>query len=70
MLSTVAKHFRENHNAESNTLSFWAIEQIHLGIRGGDLEQQLLQRESYWIFNLNTVFPYGINENNLFTTFI
>ncbi|OCT82942.1 hypothetical protein XELAEV_18025477mg, partial [Xenopus laevis] len=69
-LSTVAQHFREFHNSDPKKLSFWAIEQVKLGIRKGNLEQELLKRESQWIFKLNTVSPHGINENNLFTAFL
>ncbi|XP_041424947.1 uncharacterized protein LOC121395456 isoform X1 [Xenopus laevis] len=70
ILSTVASHFKQYHNMNPSNVKFWAIEQIQLGIRGGDLEQELLKRETHWIFKLNSVSPNGINENILFNAFL
>ena len=44
------------------TLRFQGIEMVKPLKRGGDRDRVLLQREAYWIHELNTVFPKGLNE--------
>lgn len=61
-LSTVAWHFKQFYNMNPAGLQFWAMRKIDLGIRKGNIEQELLRRESNWIFQLNTISPHGINE--------
>uniref|UniRef100_A0A803KCG6 Reverse transcriptase domain-containing protein n=1 Tax=Xenopus tropicalis TaxID=8364 RepID=A0A803KCG6_XENTR len=70
ILSTVASHFLTYHNGNPEKLQFWGIEHVSLGIRGGNISEFLLKRESKWIYTLNTLAPTGLNEKIDFSTFL
>lgn len=38
--------------------------------RGGNLINQLLRREAFWIYELNTIEPYGLNETQDLSSFL
>ena len=57
----VAAHFKKaGHNL--NNLRYVGVEKVEKPPRGGDLDRLLLQRETYWIYFLNTMSPDGLNE--------
>ena len=57
----VALHFKQaGHNLGS--FRYIGIERVSKPLRGGDWEKRLLQRETYYIFSLNTMSPNGLNE--------
>ena len=59
--SPVAAHFKAaGHNL--NTFRYLGVEKVERSRRGGDIEKKLLQRETYWIYKLNTMSPNGLNE--------
>lgn len=37
--------------------------------KGGDIHKKLVQRESFWIFKLKTMYPYGLNSHMDLTVF-
>lgn len=41
-----------------------------LEVRGGNMEQKLLQRENKWIFHLQTLHPAGLNEGLFLLCFV
>jgi len=56
----LAVHFTDfNHPITS--LRYIGIEKISSLRRGGDLDQILLKRESFWIHKLKTLTPHGLN---------
>ena len=67
--SSVARHF---HSAghDANMLKFMGLEMVNRSPRGGDRENRLLQREAWYIFNLNTCIPNGMNEELSLTCFL
>ena len=60
MSSPIAAHFIEAGHSISS-LRYTGIEHVSLSRRGGDLERQLLRREAYWMYFLNTRAPFGLN---------
>lgn len=60
-ISMASRHFLEAHRGDNSTFSFMGIARFCLSIRRGDLNKQLLLRESKWIFDLSTRVPSGLN---------
>lgn len=58
----VAVHFiKQNHQVHE--MKGMVIEHVPPLNRGGDRNRRLLQRESFWIYTLDTVTPRGLNIN-------
>ncbi|OCT55904.1 hypothetical protein XELAEV_18001096mg [Xenopus laevis] len=71
LLSSIAKHIYCIHNGEHRGSYFQGIDRLHGDIRGGDLDNKLLQMETSWIFKLNTYkSEYGLNGQLNFQAFI
>ena len=67
--SSIARHFNlVGHNV--STLRFQGIQVIPPLRRGGDREKKLLQQECFWIHNLQTEAPKGLNEEMLLSCFL
>ncbi|XP_041424610.1 uncharacterized protein LOC121395346 isoform X1 [Xenopus laevis] len=62
-VSAISKHIMLNHNGNFNLIKFQGIELVKLGVRGGDLQKKIDQREVYWIFTLKTRLPQGLNSD-------
>lgn len=60
--SPVAAHFKRAGHAVS-ALRYIGVERVDQPLRGGDRGKKLLQRETFWIYFLNTLSPYGLNED-------
>ncbi|XP_069816651.1 vomeronasal type-2 receptor 1-like [Dendropsophus ebraccatus] len=69
-LKPIPRHFLTEHNSDHRGLKVRGIDQINLGIRGGDVTRRLLQVESKWMTVLNTVQPGGLNERLSFACFL
>lgn len=67
--SSVSQHFQLAKHAISD-LKFLGIERVLPKRRGGDVDKKLLQRESFWIFELNSLFPKGMNEEINYSCFL
>ena len=67
--SSVARHFMEAGH-DICTLRFQGIESIVASRRGGDRDRLLLQREAFWIHELATEYPLGLNEELLLGCFL
>lgn len=66
----MAKHFRDSGHVNINDLKVMVLEVVEKNIRGGDRLKLLLQRETYWIYTLNSmVFP-GLNEELDFSPYL
>lgn len=70
----VAKHYHMAHGGLNSILEVYGVEHIILGIRGGDVNKQLLQKEARWMFQLKTIYPdkWGVFSKKctyLFCTF-
>ena len=66
----MARHYVEAGHGSVASLKFWGIEKIAPKSRGGDIINNLLRREAYWIYTLNTVEPLGLNECNNLSCFL
>ncbi|KAL2080587.1 hypothetical protein ACEWY4_024380 [Coilia grayii] len=58
----IARHYKVMNHGSATSLKFIGLERVQPNPRGGNLIKQLLQREAYWINELNTVEPHGLNE--------
>lgn len=66
--TSVAQHFAAARHSVSDLR--WAIlEQIYEQ-NIGNLKNKLLRRETYWIVELDTMAPKGLNENCCFSAFL
>ncbi|OCT67316.1 hypothetical protein XELAEV_18038609mg [Xenopus laevis] len=71
LLSSTAKHVHCIHNGNYTGSYFQGIDQLHRDIRGGDLDNKLLQLETTWIFRLNTYkMEFGLNGHLNFQAFV
>ncbi|OCT72012.1 hypothetical protein XELAEV_18034994mg [Xenopus laevis] len=62
LLSAIAKHIFCIHNGHYTGSYFQGINRLHGDIRGGDLNNKLLQLETTWNFRLNTYkSEFGLN---------
>ncbi|XP_071982900.1 peroxisomal membrane protein PMP34 isoform X2 [Engystomops pustulosus] len=68
-LTSVAMHFLNFHNSYCKGIKIYGLEKIDTNIRGGNPIPLLLQKESRWIYELDTMTPTGLNEEWLFTGF-
>ena len=59
--SPVALHFAQMKHPPTS-FRYTGIEQVQISRRGGDLKEALLKREAYWITELDTLAPVGMNE--------
>ena len=67
----IARHYKDaGHGANPDTLRFWGLERVPKSPRGGDHTVRLLQRECNWVFKLNCVQPYGLNDSNNLSCFL
>lgn len=62
--SAASVHFTKQHGGSVKDLRICGIESIGTNARGGDRHRLLLKREAFWIFQLNTVFPQGLNHRS------
>ena len=60
----IARHYKDAGHGSPATLQFWGLEKVEESPRGGDHNARLLRRESHWVFKLNCVQPYGLNDSN------
>ena len=58
----MAVHFNENKH-EFKELEFVAIEKVDL-VNGENANNTLLTREAYWMAQLSTISPYGLNKRS------
>ncbi|OCT82610.1 hypothetical protein XELAEV_18025139mg, partial [Xenopus laevis] len=71
LLSAIAKHIVCMHNGHYAGSYFQGIDRLHGDIRGGDLDNKLLQLETTWIFRLNAYkSEFGLNGHLNFQAFV
>ncbi|CAJ0955580.1 unnamed protein product [Ranitomeya imitator] len=62
--------FFEVHHSNPKGLQFRGIDHVYMGIRGGNVKQKLLQKETRWMVTLDTLSPTGLNEAISFKSFL
>lgn len=60
MTNSVSKHAASHHNCKFEEFTITPIEQISPNSR--NKTDLLCKREMFWIFQLHTLIPYGLNE--------
>ncbi len=66
--SPVFRHFESAKHSFSD-FKFLGIERVLLQRRGCNLDRNLLQRETFWMFELKSLTPTGLNEEMDFACF-
>lgn len=69
-LTPVAEHYLDHHSGKYGGTQIVGLERVFGNGRGGDLGIVLLQKESRWIFDTNSLSPNGLNAELLFTGFL
>ncbi|XP_077344465.1 uncharacterized protein LOC143988608 [Lithobates pipiens] len=70
METAISRHVGLFHAFNPKFITFSALEHIPLDVRGGSVDNILLQHEAEWIFNLRATIPPGFNENLSFKPFL
>ncbi|OCT90662.1 hypothetical protein XELAEV_18019279mg [Xenopus laevis] len=65
--TSVSRHWAE-YNHTISQLRWMVLEEVVL--KSGNVDQKPLQRETYWIWKLNTLAPRGLNEAINYTCFL
>lgn len=60
-ISAASQHFAAKDSGNINSCSVVAIEKVSLPIRGGDIKRKLLNRETFWMHQLQSISPLGLN---------
>ncbi len=58
----IVRHYKERNHGPAASLKFTGIERVTPNPRGGNIINQLLKREAYWIYTLNSLELHGLNE--------
>uniref|UniRef100_A0A667YBI4 Uncharacterized protein n=1 Tax=Myripristis murdjan TaxID=586833 RepID=A0A667YBI4_9TELE len=66
----IARHYKEKNHGSAASLRFIGIERLLPIPRGGNIIKQLLRREAFWINELFTVEPFGMNDSHDLTCFL
>lgn len=69
-LKIIPMHFKIHHDCDLTAFCVRGIDRVLIRPRGGDWKKILAQRETKWIYMLNTVTLFGINEDNSFAPFL
>ncbi|XP_069507297.1 uncharacterized protein [Ambystoma mexicanum] len=67
--SPLARHFMEHHHTVAQ-IKFQVLEVVKKPHRGGDYQSILSRRETFWIHQLDTLNPQGLNEEFSLRCFI
>lgn len=70
MLKPVPRHFKIQHDCDPKKLRVRGIDRVLFGQRGGDWKWILAQRETKWVYTLDTMVPRGLNDHMGFIPFI
>lgn len=60
-VSAASQHFFSVHNQSVSSFSVIGVEKVFPPTRGGDMIRKLLNRETFWMFRLQSTFPTGLN---------
>jgi len=63
------KHFLDHEDSDTSSLQVFGINNITRSIKKGDRQSKLNQRETLWIFKLQSTKYPGLNEEFDFTIF-
>ena len=66
----MAKHFFHVHNSNPDGLKVEGLETIQKNICGGDRLKLLLQRETFYIYQMQAAVYPGLNEEIDFSPFL
>lgn len=64
------RHVGLCHNFDTHMIKLMALEYVPTHVRGGSIDQTLLQLEARWIHDLNATKYPGLNETPSFKPFL
>lgn len=67
---SVSAHYKTFHQCDPSNLIYLILEVVGVGWRGGNLDRKLAQREMFWLYNLKTLQPLGLNVETDLNCFI
>ncbi|XP_075448365.1 uncharacterized protein LOC142490239 [Ascaphus truei] len=59
---SLSRHYELKHNKDPSSLVIMGVEAINSTLLSGDRHKLLNLRETYWIYELNTLSPEGLND--------
>lgn len=59
---SVPRHFLKYHARSTRGLQVWVIESIPKDLSEAERFSRLCERETFWIYTLDTLAPNGLNE--------
>lgn len=68
--TSINRHIAVHHDFNPHVVGFTALEHIPTHVRGGDIDQKLLQLETKWIHTLDATRHPGLNEGISFKPFL
>lgn len=66
---SLLRHLWQKYDGSISNIRLKGINHFQVTKRRGNIEKVILQRESYWIFTLKTVVPYGLKKRLHFGCF-
>lgn len=63
-------HFKRVHNQSTQDMKFWGIEAPKRNWRGSNYTRDISKRESWWIYQLGSLSPGGLNKEFDLTCFL
>lgn len=70
MDTAFSRHVGLQHNFDINMIKFMALKHVPMQVRGGSIDQTLLQLKTRWIYNLNAAMYPGFNKYITFKSFL
>ncbi|CAI9573182.1 unnamed protein product [Staurois parvus] len=59
--SNLAQHYAKYHGGKLDGTKVKGFYALHFPQRRGDFDRELLKKEKYWIYKLDTLYPKGLN---------
>lgn len=59
----LSAHYKKKHDQNPKGSKFWALEVVKKWWRGENLDKKLSRREGFWIYQLNSLIPGGLNAD-------
>lgn len=58
---SVSRHFKMYHNSDPSLCTFYGIDKVTRDWRGTHMKRTVSKNETYWLYKLHSMQPYGMN---------